>query len=56
MAMSIEDFLKTEKARYFGFETKCQFTTAAVRKLLTDAGFYEQKFGESINEEKTSKN
>ena len=43
---AIEDFLKTEQAESMGFDSKADVVTTAVRRLLTDLGYYNtQKFG-----------
>ena len=43
---AIEDFLKTEQAERMGFDSKADVVTTAVRRLLTDFGYYDtQRYG-----------
>ena len=48
---AIEDFLVTEQAAKMGFDSKADVVTAAVRRLLTEYGYYEfQSKTEQIKE------
>ena len=42
---AIEDFLSTEQAAKMGFDSKADVVTTAVRRLLTEYGYY--KFSSS---------
>jgi len=37
---SVDGFLKTEQARKMGFDSKADVATAAVRRMLTEYGYY----------------
>ena len=41
IAEAVEGFLKTEQAAKMGFDSKADVVTAAVRKMLTDYGYYQ---------------
>ena len=41
MAEAVEGFLKTEQAAKMGFDSKADVVTAAIRKMLTEYGYYQ---------------
>jgi len=41
MAEAIEGFLRTEQAAKMGFDSKADVVTAAIRRMLTESGYYQ---------------
>ena len=41
IAEAVEGFLKTEQAARMGYDSKSDVVTAAIRKMLTDYGYYQ---------------
>jgi len=40
LAGAVEEFIKTEQAAQMGFDSKADVVTAAIRKMLTEYGYY----------------
>ena len=41
LASAVEEFIKTEQAAQMGFDSKADVVTAAIRKMLTEYGYYQ---------------